>query len=133
MEENEIITDEEIVEAPTEPTENPNTPPDSEEDELDALTGEFPELSGLSSLEDMRSYDRYRELCDMGLTPREAYLATSPKKAVSGGKSHLRGTPIGNGTRGVGGISHAELQLAREIFGNLTDAEIRKLYRKVTK
>ena len=133
MEENEIFKSEPREEFSEEAAEIRDTSPETDADELDELLGEFPELSALESIEDMRGFSRYRELCDMGLTPREAYLATAPRRDTSSGKSHLLGAPIAKSAVSAHGISRGELMAAREIFGELSDAEIRRLYRKVTK
>ena len=96
-----------------------------------ALRAEFSELSSLTDVTELDNPLRYAALRDLGLSPREAYLATATKqRSRTDNRAHLYSTP----PRAVGGASmpEAELSAAREIFGDLSDAEIRKLYKKVT-
>ena len=111
----------------------------SEEATPEALPQEFePEVASdateVSDATDVPTdpYERYLTLCDMGLTPREAYLASIGAIQNHGGKSHLSSTPISHGRVAHSQMSRAELECAREIFSGLSDADIRRLYRKVT-
>ena len=106
------------------------------ERDLAALKEEFAELSELASIAELPRPMRYAELRDLGLTPVEAYLAScgarpngAPKK--TDGRAHLRSSVPGRATpeEGIGG---RDLSAARELFGDLSDSEIRRLYRRVT-
>lgn len=106
------------------------------ERDLAALKEEFAELSELTSIAELPRPMRYAELRDLGLTPVEAYLAScgarpngAPKK--TDGRAHLRSSVPGRATpeEGIGG---RDLSAARELFGDLSDSEIRRLYRRVT-
>ena len=77
--------------------------------------------------------ERYATLRALGLTPKEAYLATSVSQAREGGTSHLRSGVPGLAKSPSGGMSGAELEMARGLFSGLSDAEIHKLYKKVTR
>ena len=94
----------------------------------------FPELFMLTSITQLENPMRYAALRDLGLSPKEAYLATSSRPAKKyDGKSHLRGSvPIGAFGSGAS-MSTGELQAARELFGDLSDTEIQKLYKRVLK
>ncbi len=101
-------------------------------DDLAELTEEFPELSGTKNITDIRGATRYAALRDMGLSPREAYLATLPK-AQTDTRAHLHiGVPA-RVRAPLSSMTVKELYQAREIFGDLDDREIERLYRKVTK
>ncbi|MBQ7314880.1 MAG: hypothetical protein IJW83_02615 [Clostridia bacterium] len=101
--------------------------------DIDALRHEFPELLSLRSLTELQQPARYGALRDLGLSPKEAYLATETRRAqLPDNRSHLR-SAIPHAVGGSGeSISAAELAAARELFLGLSDHEIRKLYKKVT-
>ncbi|MBO7304218.1 MAG: hypothetical protein J6V09_03265 [Clostridia bacterium] len=98
--------------------------------DVDALRREFPELAALSSVTELDNPLRYAALRDLGLSAREAYLATSERPSRTDNRAHLYSTPTR--ARGGGSMPEAELSCARAIFGDLSDSEIRKLYKKVT-
>jgi hypothetical protein len=95
------------------------------------LRAEFPELSGLSDVCELENPLRYAALRDLGLSPAEAYLATS-RRHKKDNRSHLHSTRTASYSS-QGSMSEAEMAAAREIFGDISDSEIRKLYKKVTK
>ena len=100
--------------------------------DLRELKGEFPELAGLEHISGLDNPLRYAALRDLGLSPREAYLATA-KRQRADGRAHLSSAmPKGAGSPG-GGMSARQLSEAREIFSDMSDAEIRALYKKVTR
>ena len=100
--------------------------------DLKELKGEFPELCGLEHISGLDNPMRYAALRDLGLSPREAYLATARRQRADG-RAHLSSAvPRGAGSPG-GGMSARELAQAREIFSDMSDVEIRALYKKVTK
>ncbi len=96
------------------------------------LAEEFPELSGLSDICELENPLRYAALRDLGLSPAEAYLASSKKRAHFDNRSHLHSTPI-IPSRANGYMPEHEMAAARELFSDMSDAEIRRLYKKVTK
>ncbi len=97
--------------------------------DTDALREEFP-TADTASLENPV---RYAELRALGLTPKEAYLATGGTHMHrADNRAHLQSTlprVVGGGDEGIGA---SELAAARELFVGLSDHEIRKLYKKVT-
>ena len=101
------------------------------EDDIRILKEEFHELAYLSDITELNDPLRYAALRDLGLTPAEAYLATA-KRQKKDNRSHLIATRTLSTAR-VGSMTDAELSAAREIFSGVSDAEIRKLYRRVTK
>lgn len=99
-------------------------------DDLQALKGEFPELSSIDSITELENPLRYAALRDLGLSPSEAYLATA-KRAKRDNRSHLT-SAYGKSATPPGGImSQRELREAREVLGDLSDLEIRSLYKRV--
>ncbi len=100
--------------------------------DLAELRREFPELSRTSSLTEIKNPLRYAALRDLGLTPTEAYLAARGK-AHTDTRSHLSGgVPKPAGVQG-GAMPRSELEGARELFYGMSDSEIQRLWRKVTK
>lgn len=96
-----------------------------------ALCAEFPELYGLRDVTELDNPMRYAALRDLGLSPSEAYLATARRERRDN-RAHLGATPaIASAPRGT--ISDAEMAAARDTFPDMSDAEIRRLYKKVTK
>lgn len=96
--------------------------------ELSALTSEFSELrSGIdtSSLLDAK---RYAELRALGLTPREAYLATAKRKSSRNNRAHLVSAVPASAKSPDIGMSRWALQTARELFSGMSDTELRSLY-----
>lgn len=99
--------------------------------ELASLTREFPEMRGITSITELDNPIRYAELRDLGLSPKEAYLATSGNRRRADNRRHLfSAVPAGSGAPNVG-MSRAELESARELFPSLGDGELMNLYKKV--
>ncbi len=101
-------------------------------EDLESLKGEFPELSGIGSITELENPMRYAALRDLGLSPAEAYLATSKKRRAPNTRAHLQSAVPKFAAMPRGSMSEQELIMARELFGDLSDREIKKLYRKVT-
>jgi hypothetical protein len=99
--------------------------------DTEALKARFPELSKISDVTELDNPLRYAALRDLGLTPEEAYLATRKRRAADN-RSHLYPSPSISKNDG-GAIPESEMRSARELFSEMSDAEIRRLYRKVTK
>lgn len=100
--------------------------------DLEELKREFPELSDTKDITEIHNPTRYAALRDLGLSPTEAYLATTPR-VVRDNRSHLKGTPTATARRPVSAMTHREWQEARALFEDLSDSEIEKLYKRVTK
>ena len=101
--------------------------------DIEALRSEFPELRKLGSITELENPMRYAALRDMGLEPREAYLATTKRVRKTDTRSHL----VSAAPKGAHSPAHSmygnELDDARALFSDMTDSEIQNLYRKVTK
>ena len=102
-------------------------------EDVAALVAEFPELDGMKSITDLDNPMRYAALRDLGLSPKEAYLATSARRIARDNRAHLKGIVPRAASMPKGTISESELEDARKIFPDLSDLDIRKLYRKVSK
>ena len=99
--------------------------------DVEELKKEFPELSGISHITELENPLRYGALRDLGLSPSEAYLATHGRKRISDNRYHLFASPAISASA-HGAISEKEMEAARDIFPDISDKEIRKLYKKVT-
>ncbi len=107
---------------------------DTLESDLDELSREFGELSGVGSISEIDGALRYGELRELGLSPREAYLATRPKQIKErSARAHLTPAAPSAVRRLSPTMPHKELKIARELFENLSDSEIEALYKKVTR
>jgi hypothetical protein len=100
-------------------------------DELQSLSAEFPRLRGISSITELENPIRYAELRDLGLSPREAYLATAGKRVLSDNRRHLSSAVPGGSGAPSCAMSRSELESARELFPGLGDGELMNLYKKV--
>ncbi len=101
-------------------------------DDLAALKAEFPALEGVGSIIELEDPRRYAQLRDLGLTPSEAYRASTSTHRRQDTRAHLTSTvpKFANAPRGK--MSDAELAAARELFSGMSDSEIRRLHKKVT-
>ena len=105
---------------------------EAEEARLDAFAELCELLPGITeeSADAVCDLDRYRQLKALGLSTEEAYRATARQRAADT-RSHLSGA-VGNAAPPRrGGISEQELRSARELLGDISDAEIRRLYKRV--
>ena len=101
-------------------------------EDIAALKSEFPELSEIEDICELNNPLRYAALRDLGLSPAEAYLATAKRVPKRDNRAHL------SAIRTVsyapqGSMTESEMAMARELFSDISDAEIRKLYKKVNK
>ena len=101
------------------------------EEDLEVLRTEFAELSALKSILELKNPIRYGALRDLGLTPAEAYLATEGRARRTDNRAHLRSSVPGSTAQSRIDIPRRELEIARELFSDLSDREIHKLYKKV--
>lgn len=101
-------------------------------EDIATLKSEFPELSEIEDICELNNPLRYAALRDLGLSPAEAYLATAKRAPKRDNRAHL------SAIRTVsyapqGSMTESEMAMARELFSDISDAEIRKLYKKVNK
>lgn len=102
-------------------------------EDIDTLRAIFPELHGIRNITDLENPMRYAALRDLGLSAEEAYLATTPKRRTRDNRSHLLSGVPRSASAHTTLMSESELETARQIFSGLSDSEIKKLYKKVTK
>lgn len=100
--------------------------------DLAELKSEFPELAGVESLTDVEGATRYGALRDLGLTPAEAYKATRATPTHRNTRSHLSSAVPRMAASPRDCISREELRTMRGVFGDLSDAELNRLYKKVS-
>ena len=101
--------------------------------DLAELKSEFPELSGICEITELENPLRYAALRDLGLTAAEAYLASSRSVKRRDSRAHLAGAAPGRASAPSSAyMSQKELAIARDIFSGMSDAEIIRLYRRVT-
>ena len=100
--------------------------------DVKTLRSEFPELRGIRDITDLNNPLRYAALRDLGLTPEEAYLATA-KRHTQDTRGHLRSAHGRSAALSAGMMSQQELMAARDLFPNMSDSELQRLYKKVTK
>ena len=98
--------------------------------DITELKSEFSELSHIVGISDLPNPTRYAALRDLGLTPREAYLATRQPRSI--GKAHLTSSVPRTAKPPLDRMSKEALMEAREIFLDMDDTEIQRLYKKVT-
>ena len=101
------------------------------EEDLRALKEEFAELASLKDIYELKNPIRYGALRDLGLTAKEAYLASGGMRSVSDNRAHLHSSVPKGATSPLGEIPRKEFEMVRELFSDLSDGEIQKLYRKV--
>ncbi len=96
------------------------------------LKAEFPELGDLTDIRELNAPIRYAELRDLGLSAAEAYLLTA-RRSQSDTRGHLSPAFKVGAQSPSGSMTRAELSAARDLFPELSDSEIQRLYRNVTK
>ena len=125
----EVITEFEA----TEEDFTPETPEEIVNDDLSILRESFPELKDIEDITELNNPTRYAALRDLGLSAREAYLATAQRQAPRDNRSHLRsGVPAAAKIPSTG-MTKAQMAEARSIFRGMSDSDIVKLYTKVNK
>jgi len=103
------------------------------EDDLAELRREFGEGRCPAAIADLKNPVRYGALRDLGLTPKEAYLASGGRREAYDNRTHLTSTvPSGRGISKEA-IPRRDIEAMKAHFPDLSDAEIQRLYRKVTK
>ena len=95
------------------------------------LRAEFPELDGMKDIYELANPVRFGALRDLGLSAREAYLASGGRRTVYDNRRHLTASVPRTAISAVVSMPRRELDMARELFGDMSDTDIQKLYRKV--
>lgn len=99
--------------------------------DIESLKEDFADLDESFSLSDLKDPLRYGALRDLGLTAKEAYLASGGKKRAYDNRAHLTVSVPKSAVSRIGDIPISELKVARDIFSDMTDGELQRLYRKV--
>ena len=98
--------------------------------DIDAINSRFPDAK-ISSLEDIKNSSQYVALRDKGVSPEEAYAqAIQPKED---GKKHMTATASKTTPSRGAQMTAFEKKAARDLFPGMSDAEIQKLYKRVSK
>ena len=100
--------------------------------DMQQLRESFAELGEDFSVTDLKNPIRYGALRDMGLSPKEAYLATGGRRRAQDNRAHLTVSAPASATKRSLGIPKSELKIAREIFSDMSEAELHRLYKKVS-
>lgn len=131
----EISEDGQSDDAQNEPEENSSAVDYTEvaRADMEELRSLFPHLREKTSITELDNPLRYAALRDLGLTPKEAYLATSEPMQKYDNRSHLRSAVPKSASTPTGILTRGELEAARELFSGLSDREIQKLYKKVSR
>lgn len=101
--------------------------------DMKELCAIFPELSTKRSITELDNPLRYAALRDLGLTPKEAYLATCERGVRYDNRSHLTSAVPRAAAKSGDELFGSALDECRELFFGLSDKEIQKLYKKVTR
>ena len=140
MEENEIVlTEESPNEALPTDFEEASAEPEIDyetlvEEDLAELRKIFPELSNIKEITELENPTRYGALRDLGLTAEEAYRATTRTRASkSDNRAHLKSSFPKAATPPKSSMSYRDMEIAKSLFSDLSDSEIQRLYKKVTK
>ena len=124
-----IVTNEPTGEGTPQKDAEPGTVYSLEED-LGALILNEPELR--DALLGAINEKRYLELRALGLTAREAYLASGAPRGKDNRAHLVSAVPHRASSPGTG-MSSCEMELARSLFDGLPESEIKRLYSKVTR
>lgn len=101
--------------------------------DVSALKEEFPHVGAYRAAE-LVDEERYAELRALGLSAKEAFLATAKSRpARPDNRAHLSGSVPRTAYAPGGAMTPSELTAARELFRGMSDEDIKNLYRKVTK
>ena len=101
--------------------------------DIEELKSTFPELGAMEGIDELADPIRFGALRDLGLTAKEAYLASGGRKRAYDNRTHLVSSVPGSARSAADGISRQELDVARYLFSGMSESEIQRLYRKVTK
>ncbi len=102
-------------------------------EDLKTLKESFSELKDIKDIGELENPMRFAMLRDLGLSAVEAYIESSKRRKYQDNRSHLYSSmPLGRSRDGLS-MSRAELEMARELFPDISDSEIQKLYKTVTR
>ena len=101
--------------------------------DMESLRRSFPELGENFSLSDLKDPLRFAALRDLGLTAKEAYLASGGRKKAYDNRAHLTASVPRSAVSQSADIPLTELKIARDLFSVMSDSELQRLYRRVNK
>lgn len=105
------------------------------ESDLAEIKRMYPQFAYISHLSQIENAPRFAQLREMGLSIREAFLATNSGN-VGGGdggydnRSHLYSAVPRSGRDSLPHMTRSEMEAAKEIFGNLSEREIQLLWKR---
>lgn len=105
---------------------------DTLSEDIEELRRDFPELCDIESVTELQNPIRYAALRDIGLSPAEAYILTSRSLVRENNRAHLTSSVPRAAKSPENSLSKREMEDLRSIFGDISDADIYKLYKKVT-
>lgn len=113
--------------------------------DLEEIQREYPETRSLKSLTEIENLAKFGRFRDLGLSAKEAYAAANAdgvrksvaaatkQQSLNGTKAHLKSAvPAGSKDDDIA-ISQRELAEWRDLFPDLSDKEIRQLYKESAK
>ena len=131
---NNIYDMENTEDAPPAETQNDNDYEQRARQDLEEIQTLYPSLSYMTHLSDLKNAARFATLRDMGLTVEEAFLASNAKMIGSlphyDNRSHLKSSVPRGSFDGSSQMSRSEMEEAKALFGNLSDREIRDLFKR---
>ena len=102
------------------------------EEDLDEIRRQFPALYGITDISDLKNPLRFGALRDLGLTVKEAFLASGGARSVYDNRAHLTASVPKRASSGIE-MTRKEYEVVKDLFSSLSDSEIKKLYQRATK
>lgn len=102
------------------------------EDDLDEIRKLFPSFYGITDISDLKNPLRFGALRDLGLTVKEAFLASGGARSVYDNRAHLTASVPKRASSGIE-MTRKEYEVVKDLFSSLSDSEIKKLYQRATK
>ena len=101
-------------------------------EDLRILRESFGELSEEDGIKELNNPLRYGALRDLGLSPEEAYLATGGRRKRQNNRTHLESSVPKAVSTPTRDMPRGDYAIAKDLFGDMSDREIQRLYKKVT-
>ena len=102
------------------------------DEDLAQIREQFPSLHGLRDVTDLKDPLRFGALRDLGLSAKEAFLASGGAKAGYDNRTHLTASVPKRASNGIE-MTRKEYEVVKDLFSHLSDSEIKKLYQRATK
>lgn len=102
-------------------------------EDIRTLLKEFPELPENFEISELNNPVRFGALRDLGLSAKEAFLATGgAKRKAQDNRAHLTASVPRGAVSSLSPIPRGELNIARQLFSDMSEGELERLYRKVS-